>query len=177
MSGKLLKEIHKSKPFDSVEQEVFLNVLRTADHLTRAFEELLKPLNLSITQYNVLRILRGVEPVAPACGEKGIGEEITQTAEHQPCGVPCKTIGDHMITRDPDITRLLDRLEVRTLITRQRDTKDRRVVTTRITAEGLRILKKLDEPVLELHRRQLMHIPPEKLAQLIDLLETVRGVE
>jgi len=79
-----------------------------------------------------------------------------------------------MITRDPDITRLLDRLESRQLITRQRDTRDRRVVSTRITPEGLRILEELDGPVLEFHRLQLAHMPEPKLAQLIDLLETAR---
>src|SRR5271156_5254220 len=116
MGGKLLKEIHKVRPFECAQQELFLNLIRTADHLMRGFEELLKPHNLSPTQYNILRILRGV------------GED----------GIHCKGIGEHLITRDPDITRLLDRLESRNLITRQRDTKDRRVVSTRITAEGLK---------------------------------------
>ena len=159
MSGKLFRELHKAHPFDCLQQEVALNIIRTADHLSRAFEELLKPCNLSATQYNVLRILRG------------LGE--AQTPPHS--GIPCKTIGEHMITRDPDITRLLDRLESRTLIHRQRDTQDRRVVATRITPEGLRILKELDQPVMNLHRRQLAHMPEAKLTQLIDLLEQARG--
>ena len=155
MGGKLLKEIHKVRPFDSVQQELFLNLIRTADHLMRGFEGLLKPYSLSPTQYNILRILRGV----------GDG------------GIPCKGIGEHLITRDPDITRLLDRLEGRNLLTRQRDTKDRRVVSTRITAEGAKILKELDKPVLEMHRSQLAHVAEMKIAQLIDLLEEVRGPE
>lgn len=159
MSGKLLREIHKAHPFDCLEQEVFLNIVRTADHLSRAFEALLKPFHLSATQYNVLRILRGM----------GQGKECD--------GIPCKTIGEHMVTRDPDITRLLDRLERRGLITRQRDTKDRRVVSTRITQEGLAILQQLDNPVLELHQRQLAHMPQPRLTQLIDLLEQARGLE
>jgi DNA-binding MarR family transcriptional regulator len=153
MGGKLLREIHKVKPFDSVQQELFLNVIRTADHLMRGFEELLKPHNLSATQYNVLRVLRG-------SGE---------------CGLACKKIGEHLITRDPDITRLLDRLETRNLITRQRDTKDRRVVSTRVTPEGLRLLKELDRPVAEFHRQQLAHMSENRLTQLIDMLEEVRG--
>jgi DNA-binding MarR family transcriptional regulator len=160
MSGKLLRELHKVRPFDSIEQEVVLNVIRTADHFSRAFEELLKPFNLSATQYNVLRILRGISQNHECCN-----------------GVPCKTIGEHMVTRDPDITRLLDRLETRGLITRQRDTKDRRIVSTRITAEGLGILEQLDKPVLELHRRQFAHMPEAKIAQLIDLLEQARTGE
>jgi len=163
MSGKLLKEIHKAKPFDCLQQEVFLNVIRTADHLTRAFEELLKPFNLSSTQYNVLRILRG------------IGESDAPDAAGSPRGIPCKTIGEHMITRDPDITRLLDRLEARSLITRQRNTRDRRVVSTRITAEGLRILKELDQPVAGFHRGQFTAMSEARLAQLIDLLEQARA--
>lgn len=160
MSGKLLREIHKVRPFDCVEQEVFLNIIRTADHLARAFEELLKPCNLSATQYNVLRILRGMNQTHETCN-----------------GIPCKTIGEHMITRDPDITRLLDRLETRGLITRQRDTRDRRVVSTRITAEGMAILQELDQPVLKLHQKQFAHMPEARLTQLIDLLEQSRGVE
>ena len=162
MSGKLLKEIHKAKPFDSLQQEAFLNVIRTADHLTRAFEVLLKPFKLSPTQYNVLRILLGMSAPPAANGK-------------EPAGVPCRTIGQHMITRDPDITRLLDRLENRALISRHRDTKDRRVVSTRITAEGLRILEALDKPVADFHRAQFPRMPEARLAQLIDLLEQARA--
>jgi DNA-binding MarR family transcriptional regulator len=80
-----------------------------------------------------------------------------------------------MLTRDPDITRLLDRLESRSLITRQRDTRDRRIVSTRITAEGLKLLKELDQPVLDFHRRQFAHMSDAKLQELIDLLETARA--
>jgi len=169
MSGKLLKEIHKVRPFDSLQQEAFLNVIRTADHLIRAFDSLLKPFHLSPAQYNVLRILRGVGEQHPphAAHAPGAGE--------LPRGIPCRTIGEHMITRDPDITRLLDRLEARALITRQRDTKDRRIVSTRITAEGMRILEALDKPVVDFHRRQFTSMPEAKLLQLIDLLEQARA--
>ncbi|MGN6369756.1 MAG: MarR family winged helix-turn-helix transcriptional regulator [Phycisphaerae bacterium] len=155
MGGKLQKELHKARPFECLQQELFLNLVRTADHVMRAFEELLKPHNLSPTQYNILRILRGA------------GD----------CGMPCKGIGEHLITRDPDITRLLDRLEARNLITRQRDTRDRRVVSTRLTSEGTKILKDLDKPVLDMHKTQLAHMSEMKITQLIDLLEEVRGPE
>jgi DNA-binding MarR family transcriptional regulator len=168
MGGKLLKEIHKSRPFESLQQEVFLNVVRTADHLMRGFEDLLKPFTLSATQYNVLRILRGHLVAAQAASGSDAG------AGDQP-GVPCKVIGEQMITRDPDITRLLDRLEGRGLITRQRDTRDRRIVSTRITQTGLDILGELDGPVADFHRRQLAHVDDARLAQLIDLLEQARG--
>jgi DNA-binding MarR family transcriptional regulator len=153
MSGKLAQEIGRNRPFDCIEQEVFLNVLRTADFLLRGLEELLKTHNLSHVQYNLLRILRGA-------GENGMA---------------CKAIGGHMITRDPDITRLLDRLETRGLLTRTRDTKDRRVVASRITADGLALLAAIDAPLLDFHRRQLAHLTPEQMRSAIDLLEVIRG--
>ena len=152
MSGKLAKEINKSSPFASVEQEAHLNLLRTADALMRGFEALFKPHNLSGTQYNVLRILRG----------------------HGPEGCPCKVVGEELITRDPDITRLLDRLETRGLITRERSAEDRRVVTARITPAGQHLLVQLDAPVETLHHRQLGHMPPRELEALVDLLERAR---
>ncbi len=177
MSGKLLQELHKAKPFDSPQQEAFLNVIRTADHLTRAFEELLKPFTLSPTQYNVLRILRGMTSGACATPAPPSSPAAPSNGTEPPPGIPCKTIGEHMLTRDPDITRLLDRLEARALIARQRDTKDRRVVSTRITPEGLRILHQLDPPVAAFHRTQFPHMSPAHLTQLIDLLEQARAAE
>ena len=137
----------------SPEQEVFLNVLRTADALTRGLEDVLKPHGLSATQYNVLRILRGA-------GEMGFA---------------CREIGDRMISRDPDMTRLLDRMEQRTLITRHRQTDDRRVVCTRITPEGMQILKDLDGAVKELHHDQLGHLGEANLRKLASLLEAARA--
>ncbi len=179
MAGKLLKELHKSKPFESLQQEVFLNVIRTADQLMRAFEDLLKPHTLSAAQYNVLRILRGHcrEGGNMLGSSNGHSSASSGKAATQDEGIPCKAIGEHMITRDPDITRLLDRLEARSLISRQRDTRDRRIVSTRITAEGLRVLKELDKPVLEFHQKQLAHVPEAKLSQMIDLLEFARANE
>jgi DNA-binding MarR family transcriptional regulator len=152
MPGKLIKELHRSQAFESVPMEVFLNVVRTADHLMRDFDELFKPYSLSITQFNVLRILRYSEEN----------------------GLPCKAIAQRMITRDPDITRLLDRLESRKLITRERDTKDRRIVSTRITQQGMDLLRELEQPLLDCHQKQLAHLPEEKLVALISLLEQVR---
>jgi DNA-binding MarR family transcriptional regulator len=136
-----------------LEAQVFVSVLRTADALARGAEVLLKPSGLSPTQYNVLRILRGA------------GTE----------GLACREVGCRMISRDPDITRLLDRMESRGLIARARAEEDRRVVKTRVTAEGLRILAELDAPVRELHRRQLHHLPAKELRHLSRLLERVRG--
>lgn len=153
MTARLQREIQKKQPFHSLEQEAALNVARTADALLRPVEEVLKPAGLSATQYNVLRILRG------AGGD----------------GLACREIGDRMISRDPDMTRLLDRLEARGLITRARETRDRRVIRTRITDAGLELLRGLDEPILAAHRGQLGHLGQAKLKQLIELLEEARA--
>ncbi|MFZ0815857.1 MAG: MarR family transcriptional regulator, partial [Candidatus Sulfotelmatobacter sp.] len=111
----------------------------------------LKTEGLSANQYNVLRILRG------------------STA-----GLPCGEIARRMITRDPDITRLLDRLEKRGLISRWREAADRRLVMARITREGLKLLDRLDEPVEAAHRRQLGHMGRKRLETLIELLSAAR---
>jgi DNA-binding MarR family transcriptional regulator len=154
MAGKLQKEFREPEPIP-IPVEAFLGIVRTADHLMRGADELFKLYKLSITQYNVLRILR--------------------TSEGD--GLPCKSIAQRMVTRDPDITRLLDRLEARQLITRRRGTTDRRVVTVRITPQGLALLKDLDQPVPAFHQQQLAHVPEEKLKVLIDLLEIVREAD
>ncbi len=140
-------------PARSAEQEVYLRLQRTADALLRGVEETLKPASLPYTQYNALRILRGA-------GLKGLA---------------CREVADRMLTRDPDITRLLDRLEVRGLVTRSRERLDRRVITVRITEKGLKLLEKLDQPVLELHRRQLRHLGARRLRSLKSLLDLARG--
>jgi DNA-binding MarR family transcriptional regulator len=152
MPGKIQAEIRQSKPFPSLEEEAFLNVLRTANALSQGAAELLKQHDLTQTQYNVLRILRGA-------GEPGL------TAGE---------IGERMITRDPDVTRLLDRLEKRGLAERWRCTEDRRVVWTRITPAGLAAIAPLDRQVTELHVRQLSHLGRERLETLIELLESAR---
>src|SRR5262249_31522734 len=128
------------------------DLIRTTDLLSRRLVPVLKDEDLSSTQYNVLRILRG-SPEGLACGE----------------------IGCRMITRDPDVTRLLDRLEKRGLISRSRETADRRTVTARITPEGLKVLSRLDEPVQSAHRRLLGHLGRERLKALTDLLQIARS--
>jgi DNA-binding MarR family transcriptional regulator len=154
MAGRVQREIKQRKPFRRLENEAFVNLLRTGDALMQGVAATLKPTGLSPTQYNVLRILRGAEPD----------------------GLACREIGERMITRDPDITRLLDRLEERRLVARTRGTEDRRVIVTRITREGLRILEPLDGPIEALHVKQLGHLGPERLKVLIALLEAARGV-
>jgi DNA-binding MarR family transcriptional regulator len=134
------------------EQEVFLGVLKTADVLQAELAEALKPADLSPTQYNVLRILRG------AAGE----------------GLACGQIAERMLTHDPDMTRLLDRLEKRGLIERSRDRADRRVVRTLITAGGRDLLATLDQAVIDLHDAQLGHLGPRELKSLAGLLRRAR---
>ncbi|HSI32115.1 MAG TPA: MarR family transcriptional regulator, partial [Tepidisphaeraceae bacterium] len=89
--------------------------------------------------------------------------------------IACREIGERLITRDPDITRLLDRLESRGLITRGRDEKDRRVIAIRITEAGLELLANLDEPVKQMHKKQLGHLSQTQLQQLLELLEQARN--
>src|ERR1700689_1385304 len=134
------------------EETAFLDLLRTTDMLSRGLIAVLKQEDLSATQYNVLRILRGA-----------------------PQGLPCGEVANRMITRDPDVTRLLDRLEKRGLISRSRETTDRRTVMARITSEGLKVLARLDEPVQVAHRRQLGHLGRERLRALTELLEVSRS--
>jgi DNA-binding MarR family transcriptional regulator len=142
----------------SLEAEAFVSLLKTTDALARGHNELLKAAGLSVAQYNVLRILRG----ASATGDTGPG-------------LRCAEVGDRLITRDPDVTRLLDRLEKSGLIVRARSEEDRRVVTTRITQKGLELLAELDEPVEALHKRQLGHLTPGTLRALCGLLEDARS--
>src|SRR3989449_2669682 len=137
---------------DCPEEATFLDLLRTTDMLSRGLVRILKTEDLSATQYNVLRILRG-----------------------SPDGLPCGEIASRMITRDPDITRLLDRLERRGLISRCRETKDRRTVMARITPDGLKVLSRLDRPVQAGPRTQLGHLGRERLRTLTALLRVARS--
>ena len=153
MAGKIQQELQQTKPFRNVGEEVLLNIMRTADVLELKLTDLLKPHGLSPTQYNVLRILRGA------------GKE----------GASCKDIGSRMLTRDPDVTRMMDRLEDRKLIERGRAKEDRRVVTHSLTADGLHLVNQLDRPMERLQRDLLRHMAPERLKELIELLEEIRS--
>ncbi len=153
MSKGLQAELKQSVPFTSREQEAYLALLRTADALQAGMEGKLKEFGLTGTQYNALRILRGA------------GSD----------GLPCSEIGERMITRDPDITRLLNRMEKRGLTERTRGKQDRRVIYGRITPAGLKLLREMDAPVEKFGREVLRHVGQQKLKQLIELLEEVRS--
>ena len=134
------------------EEAAFLDLVRTTEMLSRPLTQLLKTEDLSANQYNVLRILRG-SPDALTCGE----------------------VGNRMITKDPDITRLLDRLEKRGLVSRCRESKDRRVVLTHIAPEGLKLLARLDGPIQDTHRHLLRHVGQDGLRTLTRLLAAARS--
>lgn len=135
------------------EEDVYLSMLRTVETLSRGVAETLAAADLTPTQYNALRILRGAGQTGASCTE----------------------VSDRMVTKDSDVTRLLDRLEARGLISRGRAATDRRRVVTCITDEGLRVLADLDGPVAETHRRQLGHLGEKQLATLGTLLSAARN--
>lgn len=152
MSPTLQQDIRQTRPFSSLQHEAYLSVVRSASTLTDMVEDLLKPFGISGTQYNVLRILRGA-------GDDGL----------------CRNeLRDRMLTRMPDMTRLLDRMEEAGLVTRSRERDDRRMVLTQITARGRELLSQLDRPMNELHRKQLAQLDDAQLRSLIDLLTLVR---
>jgi DNA-binding MarR family transcriptional regulator len=154
VSPKTLRdELKMTRPFRSLEEEAILSLARTAAVIEHTGAEALKPFNLTITQYNVLRILRG------AGGE----------------GLCRNEVGERLVTRVPDVTRLLDRMEAAGLIVRQRGGADRRFVSTRITEKGLRLLEKIDRELPAIHARQLGHVGQKRLRELIGLLEEVRN--
>lgn len=150
--GSLIKELKQNKPFESLEDEVFVNILRTAEVLMRHQTEFLKGYELTPSQYNVLRILRGAEPD----------------------GLICREISERMVAFDPDVTKLLDRLEAKGFLTRERQQKDRRVITVRISDEGLALLKKIDKPILTSVGGLLGHLGEKKLKTLNNLIEEAR---
>jgi DNA-binding MarR family transcriptional regulator len=152
VAGKLFAELRQTKPFTSVEQEAYLNIIKTADVLQQTAAQVMRGSQITETQYNVLRILRGA------------GFE----------GLKCNEIAERMVTRDPDITRLLDRLEKQGWIERNRSKIDRRVVTSTISESGLAVLGELDEPLRLKLEAMLGRLGPERLRLLIELLEEAR---
>lgn len=152
MADRLRAELKQGRPFAGPAEEALLNIVRTADAIQREIAEVLKPLGLTPTQYNVLRILRGAGEEGRTCGE----------------------VGERMVTRDPDVTRMVDRLVARGLIARQRAQDDRRVVLTKITPQGLRLLDQAEGPIGASREKQFGHIGKERLQALIETLEAVR---
>jgi DNA-binding MarR family transcriptional regulator len=148
----LSADLRQGKPFDSLQQEAFLSVARTAAVLQGELDPVLAQHDLSLNQYNVLRVLRGA-------GENGL----------------CRNeIRDRLITRMPDASRLLERMEASGLIRRVRSTADRRLVNTTLTEAGLRLVSELDAEVAQVHARQFAHLTPSQLRTLVELLSQTR---
>lgn len=148
----LADELHQRRAFTSVQEEALLSVFVTQDLLSRGLHQMLQRYQLSIAQYNVLRILRGA------------GDQ----------GVPLMTIARRMIVRYPNVTRLTDRLETNGWIRRERCTNDRRVVRGFVTEAGLDLLARINGQIDELVVHLMRGAPPERLRELIDLLEQIR---
>ena len=152
----LADDIKLNRPFQLPQLEVFLNLVRTTDRLTADVAALFKPHGITMQQYNVLRILRGAGPE----------------------GLPSLEVAHRMVTRVPDITRLVDRMAKTGLVVRDRCANDRRVVRIKPTAKGSRLASKLEEPMNERHRQQLRDLNERDLTELNRLLVKARqGVE
>jgi DNA-binding MarR family transcriptional regulator len=154
VAGKLALEIQQSKPFELIEEEAVLNITRTSEVLAQNMAEFLKEFALSATQYNVLRILRGA------------GKD----------GLTCSQLSSRLLTHDPDITRLLDRMEVRGMVVRERSKEDRRLVITCVSQEGLDLVNSIDRPLKEMLKGSVGKVSKSALAALIETLEQVREV-
>ena len=152
MTSDLRTELRQTRPFASRQEEAFLNLERTATALQDDFEQVLKPFGITGAQYNVLRILRGAGPQ----------------------GLCRNEVRDRLVTRMPDVTRMLDRMEQAGLVVRERSTEDRRLVSTRLTARGRELVDALDAPVAAEQRRRLGHLDDAQLATLIQLLTIAR---
>jgi DNA-binding MarR family transcriptional regulator len=146
------KRSASGRHFDSLEQEVFLNLWRTYDRLRALEDELFSRYDLTPQQYNALRVLRGEHPIT----------------------MPTLILARRLVSRAPDITRLLDKLEQRGFIERERPADNRRMVRVGITEAGLDLLRELQEPVRACHARQLGHMAPKELKHLIALLGAAR---
>ena len=149
--AKLQHELKKKRPFDCPEQEAVLNLFRASDCLQHRFTQLVRDHGLTLSQYNILRILRG---------------------EGKP--LPCLEIAERTIAVVPGITGLIDRLARQGLVARERSATDRRVVNVSITQPGRDVLARVDGPLMDLHRRLLSHFTADETAELIRLLEKAR---
>jgi DNA-binding MarR family transcriptional regulator len=152
MDSELRTELRQTKPFRRLEAEAMASVLRTAAVLDHALGEALKPFSVTLTQYNVLRILRGAGP-------------------HGLCG---RDVGERLISRVPDVPRLLDRMEEMGLIHRERDPHDRRHVTARVTQEGLRVLEEATPILEQIEQDRFSGCGEEALRSLVQALASVR---
>ena len=154
MAQTISREIHQTKPFSSLQQQVVINLMRTTRAVEESWTQYLKRTEgISLSQFNILRILRGARPKAVKISE----------------------IAERMVNRDPDVTRLVDRLIKQGLVRRERDGDDRRVVLVEISAAGLALLARLDAPVLESTAAAMAGLNSQQLRTLDTLLNEVRA--
>ena len=146
------RELKQTRPFPTRGGEAAVSLMRTADLLRRLLEQALEPSGVTAQQYNVLRILRGARP--------------------EP--LPTLEIAERMIERTPGITRLLDRLEAKKLVRRDRCESDRRQVLCTITAAGLELLRDVDVIVNDIESRNFGRLSDVQTRQLIRLLDAIR---
>jgi DNA-binding MarR family transcriptional regulator len=151
-ASRLQSELKQNRPFTAPTQEAAVALIRTADLMRRSLAAVVEPLGITVQQYNVLRILRGA-------GERGL---------------PTLEIAERMIEQTPGITRLIDRLETKTLVVRERCATDRRQVFCRITKDGLALLARLDEPIQDAEKVALRDLSDPQLARLLSLLDRAR---
>jgi DNA-binding MarR family transcriptional regulator len=151
--SRLQQELRQKRSFASEAQEAAVAIMRTTDVLRSHIVGVIEPYGVTMQQYNVLRILRGAHPGS----------------------LPTLEIGVRLIERTPGVTRLLDRLEEKGFVRRERDAQDRRLVNCWITPSGLALLKEMDEPVLEADEQFMKHMSKKDVRTLIDLLDRVRG--
>lgn len=151
MSPSLQNELKKRGPFDSLEQEAMLALMRTSDLLENRLARLLREYGLTLTQYNVLRILRG-----------------------EGKALPCLEVADRMIQVAPAITRVVDQLLKLELITKTQSDSDRRVYEIELTPTATKLLKKMDKPVLDLHGKLMTKVTKSDLRAMLRILEVIR---
>lgn len=152
MASRLQRELKQNRPFGAPTQEAAVALMRTADLVRRTLAAVIEPLDLTVQQYHVLRILRDA-------GERGL---------------PTLDIAERMIEQTPGITRLVDRLEAKRLVVRERCATDRRQVFCRITREGLGLLAKLDEPIRAAEQDAVRELSEPQLSRLMTLLDRAR---
>lgn len=146
-------DLKQTRPFATRSEEAAVSLMRTADLVRRVVSLVVEPHGITVQQYNVLRILRGA-------GERGL---------------PTLDIADRMIEQAPGITRLVDRLERKSLVLRERCATDRRQIFCRITSQGLDLLTSLDEAIRDADASALAALPPDELKQLIEILDRARN--
>jgi len=155
MPKSLQEELKQSKPFASVEVEAYVSLMRTYAVLSQPVNDLFKAFGITQTIYNLMRIIRGGPPE----------------------GVPCSIIADRLVTRVPDVTRLVDRAVEAGLVARNRPESDRRVVLLSLTPKGTQLLSELQEPLLRAHNAQMQGLSKTELATLVELLARLRSGE